>query len=53
MSPGVPPFELTVTEMFNEAGEAVDVAPNPMATIRIRCDRMIPPGSVLRMQKQN
>ena len=53
MSPGTPPFELTVTEMFNEAGEAVDVAPNPMATIRIRCDRMIPPGSVLRMQKQN
>lgn len=53
MSPGTPPYELTVTEMFNEAGEAVDVAPNPMATIKIRCDRLIPKGSVLRMQKQN
>jgi putative protease len=53
MSPGTPPFELTVTEMFNEAGEEVDVAPNPMATIRIRSDLQIPTGSVLRMQKQN
>lgn len=49
MTPGQPPFPLVVTEMYNEAGEAIDVAPNPMATIRIRCDRDIPAGSVLRI----
>lgn len=53
MSPGVPPVRLTVTEMYNEAGEAIDVAPNPMATIKIRCDKDIPSGSVLRIQKRS
>ena len=53
MSPGLPPLNLTVTEMFNEAGEAVDVAPNPMATIKIRCDKDIPKGSVLRIEKRS
>ena len=52
MSPGVPPVTLTVEEMYNDAGDAIDVAPNPMATIRIRCDRDIPAGSVLRMQRK-
>lgn len=53
MSPGEPPFSLTVTEMYNEAGEEVDVAPNPMATIRIRCDKNIPAGSILRIRKRD
>ncbi len=53
MTPGEPPFELTVTDMYNEAGEAVDVAPNPMATIRIRCDRDIPAGSILRIRRKS
>lgn len=53
MSPGVPPVKLTVTEMYNEDGESVDVAPNPMATIKIRCDRDIPSGSVLRIEKRS
>lgn len=51
MSPGVPPVQITVEEMYNEAGERITVAPNPMATIRIRCARDIPAGSVLRMQR--
>lgn len=53
MSPGSEPFSLTVTELYNEAGEEVDVAPNPMATIRIRCDRNIPAGSILRIRKRD
>lgn len=53
MSPGEPPFSLTLTEMYNEAGEEVDVAPNPMATIRIRCDKNIPAGSILRIRKRD
>ena len=53
MTPGQPPFPLTVAEMYNEAGEAVDVAPNPMAVIRIRCAREIPAGSILRIRKRS
>ena len=53
MTPGEEPFPLTVTEMFNEAMEPIDVAPNPMATIRIRCDRDIPQGSVLRIRNRS
>ncbi|MBO4383187.1 MAG: U32 family peptidase [Clostridia bacterium] len=53
MTPGEEPFPLTVTEMFNEAMEPIDVAPNPMATIKIRCDRDIPQGSVLRIRNRS
>lgn len=52
MAPGVPPVKLPVTEMYNGEGEPVDVAPNPMATIRIRSPLLIPPGSVLRIEKR-
>ena len=53
MTPGEEPFPLTVTEMFNEAMEPIDVAPNPMATIKIKCDRDIPQGSVLRIRNRS
>ncbi len=53
LSPGMPPYEMTVGEMFNEEGEAIDVAPNPMATIKIRCEQKIPTGSILRIEKRN
>ncbi len=50
--PGTKPFTITVEEMTNEAGESIEVAPNPMATIRIKCGETIPAGSILRMQKR-
>ncbi len=48
LSPGVKPHFITVQEMYNEAGESISVAPNPMATIRISCQERIPKGSILR-----
>ena len=51
LSPSTKPYTIQVEEMWNEAGEPIDVAPNPMATIRIKCDKMIPAGSVIRMQR--
>ncbi len=48
LSPGVKPHSITVQEMYNEAGEPISVAPNPMATIRILCQERIPNGSILR-----
>ncbi len=51
LSPGVRPFTITAKELYNEEGERVTVAPNPLATIRIVTDQEIsvPAGSILRM----
>lgn len=51
LSPGVKPYNITAKELYNEKGERVTVAPNPMATIRIVTDKsvQIPAGSILRM----
>ncbi len=48
LSPGVKPHSITVQEIYNEDGESIPVAPNPMATIRILCPEHIPKGSILR-----
>lgn len=52
MTPGKPPFTIRVEEMYNEAGERVNVAPNPMATIRIKCDKIIPEGAIMRIPRE-
>lgn len=52
LMPGTEPFTIKVEEMLNEKGEEVDVAPNPMAIIRIKCDKEIMPGAILRKEKE-
>ena len=51
--PKTKPFTIKVEEMLNEKGELVDVAPNPMAKIRIKSDIEIPKGAILRKQKDD
>ena len=51
LTPGRPPFTIKVEEMLNESGEQIDVAPNPMAVIKIKCPERIPEGAVLRKQR--
>ena len=53
LEPQTEPYTIKVTEMFNEKGESVDVAPNPMATIRIKCDKNIKAGAILRKEKDD
>lgn len=53
LMPQTEPFTITVTEMLNEKGEEVDVAPNPMAIIKIKCDKEIPAGAILRKEKDD
>ena len=48
LMPQTEPFTIKAELMITEDGEEVDVAPNPMAKIRIKCDRQIPAGSILR-----
>ena len=51
LMPQTEPFTIKVDEMWNEKGEEIDVAPNPMAKIRIRCEKQIPEGAILRKEK--
>ncbi len=51
LMPATEPFTITVDTMWNEKGEEIDVAPNPMAEIKIACDKEIPAGAILRKQK--
>ncbi len=51
LSPGVEPYSITARHLYNDAGEEVESAPNPMAVIHIVTDgpAEIPAGSILRM----
>ncbi len=51
LMPQTKPFSIKVEEMFGENGESIDVAPNPMAKIRIRCSENIPGGAILRKER--
>lgn len=51
LMPKTEPFSIRVSKMYNENGECISVAPNPMATIKIKCDKEIPSGAILRKEK--
>ncbi|MDD6808202.1 MAG: U32 family peptidase [Oscillospiraceae bacterium] len=51
LMPSTKPFTIKVTEMYNDKGERINVAPNPMATVKIRSDKTIPQGAVLRKMR--
>lgn len=53
LMPSQKPFTIKVEEMYNEKGERIDVAPNPMAKIKIRCTENIPAGAVLRKERDD
>ncbi len=49
---GSEPFLITAHELYNEKGEAIDVAPHPMMKIQIPYNREIKVGSMLRMKSE-
>ncbi len=51
LEPGKEPFKITVTEIYNENNEAVCQAPHPMEILKIKCDKKLVKGSLLRKQK--
>ncbi len=53
LMPSQKPFTIKVEEMYNEKGERIEVAPNPMAKIKIRCTESIPAGAVLRKERDD
>jgi putative protease len=48
LEPKSKPFEIEITEIFNEDGESVDVAPNPAKIFKIKYDKEIKKGAIIR-----
>lgn len=51
MSAGVKPYTVTVKNLKNSDGEAVDNAPHPMMKLSFDCDADIPEGAYLRRMR--
>ena len=49
--PRTPFYEETITEMYNEEGEAIESAPHPQQILRIRFNRQPDPGFIIRKKK--
>ncbi|MBR3593509.1 MAG: U32 family peptidase [Clostridia bacterium] len=53
LAPKQPPFTICATRMFDGEGNEIESAPHPMMTVKIPCDRVIPKGSLLRMESKD
>lgn len=49
--PGTDFFSQTLSEMYNEEGEAVEAAPHPQQILKIKMDKPVKPFFMLRKQK--
>ena len=50
--PRTPYFEETITEMYNEEGEAIESAPHPQQKLKIRFNRIPGEGFIMRKKKE-
>lgn len=51
LSPGKPFDSIVIKEIFNENGESVESACHATMKVKIPCDKVYPPNSVIRMKK--
>jgi len=51
LQPGQEPFALTVKELCNESGEAIQSAPHATMALSMRCTLPVAPGALLRKRK--
>jgi len=49
LQPGARPFDLCVSELYNEQGEAIEAASHAMMELMIPCGKSVPKGSILRI----
>lgn len=50
--PGMEPFEMILTQMWDEAGNPIEAAPHPQQQLRIIMDRKVRPNDMLRKRKE-
>lgn len=48
---GKEPYEITVDALYDEAGAALEHAPHPLMRVKIRCERAVAPGALLRRER--
>lgn len=53
MIKGVEPVKVTVSDLRNEDGEAIENAPHPMMKLSFACSADVPAGAYLRMQRKD
>ena len=53
MIKGVEPVKVTVSDLKNEDGEAIENAPHPMMKLSFACYADVPAGAYLRMQRKD
>lgn len=53
MVKGVEPVKVTVSDLKNEDGEAIENAPHPMMKLSFACSADVPAGAYLRMQRKD
>lgn len=46
------PFLFTVDELYDDGGEPIESAPHPARIVQIPCNRIVPSGTLLRMQQK-
>lgn len=52
MESGVKPETITVTELLNGDDEAIESAPHPMMSVKIKCDKAFSAGALIRKQQK-
>ncbi len=52
LEPSSKPFNLKIEELFNDKAEPLEAACHPLMKLKIKCDRAVKKGSIIRKQKQ-
>ncbi len=51
LEPSKKPFDLTIEELYDDKYEPIEAACHPLMRVKIKCDRPVMPGSIIRKQK--
>lgn len=53
LEPSQKPFDLTIEELYDDKCEPIEAACHPLMRLKIKCDRIVKKGSIIRKQKQD
>lgn len=52
LEPSKKPFDLKIEELYDDKNEPIEAACHPLMQLKIKCDRPVKVGSIIRKQKQ-
>lgn len=53
LEPSKKPFDLIIEELYDDKYEPIEAACHPLMRLKIKCDRTVKKGSIIRKQKQD